>query len=78
MDLIFPRQSDEARDLAWAAARAKVQELGEDRAFAKVWAPLQMHSRSLLIRCSCQDSLLQYCTVACLVMCTHCGRRHGL
>ncbi len=36
MDLIFPRQSDEARDLAWAAARAKVQELGEDRAFAKV------------------------------------------
>ena len=59
MDLIFPRQSDEARDLAWAAARAKAQEIGEDRAFAKVWAPLSLHSRPHLMLCSCQDSLLQ-------------------
>ena len=59
VDLIFPRQSDEARDLAWAAARAKAQELGEDRAFAKVWGPLLMHSRRLQRGGRGQKSLLR-------------------
>ena len=52
MDLIFPRQSDEARDLAWAAARAKAQEIGEDRAFAKVWALCQCISGHHCTWCS--------------------------